>query len=329
MTVFYVQYSNNLRRHLVFKLKIIGLALPVLVLLISSCQYITGEMPEAATTPSPAANVTSPQVYVTIPDPTKPQVVDVSQLQFLITISASPAYLPGEPIMFGIGISNLSLGTIIIDPFPAAMRIKSLDRNEIVYSEPAGNRTRDISADSPFTPNKDTWDQKDDNGQQVVPGSYEISYEYVIIDRSTSKKYTDNPSAKFKIADPDSAVTKDISVNQTVTNTGLAVTLNRLELNAVSGKASTFYNPPGFTVPDGSDPLHVEGMAKFLHGSAEYSIDGGNIKQITTTSSMFDKSGITIYWVIDPVSLNAKELTFTVTNLGGVEGRWDFKIPLE
>jgi hypothetical protein len=47
-------------------------------LLTSSCNYVTGEIPESATTTSPAASVTKPLVYITIPDPNGPRVIDVS-----------------------------------------------------------------------------------------------------------------------------------------------------------------------------------------------------------------------------------------------------------
>jgi hypothetical protein len=312
--------------------KVTALFLVIIISLLSSCSYITGETLKPASTPASTANLTKTPVYVTIPGPNGPRVIDVSQIPILITVSAAPAFLPGERIIFGIGISNLSSSTITIDPFPAAMRIKSLDRNEIVYSEPAGKRTYDISADRPFTPNKDNWDQKDDNGQQVSPGAYELSYEYVIIDRSTSKKYTENPSVRFKIADPASAMMKDISVNQTITSGGLAATLERLEINAVSGTAYVFYNPPGLIVPQGPnpDPNLVMGMDKFFKGDAEYSIDGGEIKQLKNNGGEGNQGGITLYFKnIEVVPLGAKEFILTVTNLGGIEGRWEFKIPLE
>ncbi len=313
--------------------KVTALFLVIIISFFSSCQYVTGETLTPASTPVSTANLTKTPVYVTIPDPNGPRVIDVSQLPFLINVSTAPAFLPGEDILIGIGIVNLSPGTITINPFPAAMKIKSLDRDEIVYHEPAGNRTRDISSEAgSFYTNKDFWDQKDDNGQQVPPGQYEISYEYVIIDQSLSEKYTENPSARFKIADPASAMTKDISVNQTVTDAGLAATLERLELNAVSGTAYVFYCPPGLVVPQwpNPDPNMVMEMDKFFKGDAEYNIDGGDIKKVTHNSGKGNQSGITLYFRnIEPVPLDAREFILTVTNLGGIEGRWEFRVPLE
>jgi len=41
-------------------------------------------------------------------------------LPFSVNVSTAPAHLPGEQIMFGIGITNLPSGTITIDPFSPA-----------------------------------------------------------------------------------------------------------------------------------------------------------------------------------------------------------------
>jgi hypothetical protein len=313
------------RRVRVKKLAIISFL--VLTLLAASCRYITGEAPVQVS----SSGSTLAPVPVTVPGSTPPQVVDVSQQPFLVKVSADPVYLPGESIIFGIWISNLASGTITIDPFPPAMQIKSLDSSKIVYSEPAGNRTSDIGADSPSVPNKDFWDQRDNSGQQVAPGRYELTYEYVIFEQATSKKYTANPSTRFTIADPNSAMTKDLDINQSVTNAGLTVTLQSLELNAVSGTATIFYNPPGLSVPEGPnpDPSQVMKLDEFIRGAAaEYRIDSGENKQLTRDGAIFNKNGITLKWKIDPVPLDAKELTLTVTNLGGLEGRWEFKVPL-
>lgn len=261
------------------------------------------------------------------PTPT-PVPAPESELPFRITISpAEASYLPGEQIMFGIGITNLSSGTITIDPFPPASQIKPLGQDEAVYSYAAGTRTDDISADHPFIPTKDHWDQKDNNGEKVAPGWYEISYEYVIIEQNTSRKYTVHPAARFQIVHPDSAMNKDLDVNQSVTEEGITVTLERIELNAVNGTVYIFTTPPGYIVPQAGS---LEEASSFIiHSVAEYSVDGGIIKQARPRAK-FTKSGITLIWDdLDPVPNDAKELTFVITEFGGQEGPWEFKIPLD
>ena len=301
--------------------KLAILSVLVIALLTSSCQFITGEAlePALATTPTPEP--------VQTPEPlTAPE----SELPFKINISPSEAsYLPGEDIMYGIGITNLSSGTITIDPFPPASQIKPVGQDEAVYSSAAGTRTRDIGPDYPFSwyHTKGFWDQKDNNGEQVAPGWYELSYEYVIIEQNTSKRYTANLTARFKIVHPDSAMNKDLDVNQSVTAEGITVTLERLELNAVNVTVYVFTTPPGYSMPEEHPPEQAESLG--INSRAEYSVDGGIIKQPVDIGAQFNESGARLIWDLDPIPVDAKELTFTITQLGDWEGLWEFKIPLD
>ena len=298
--------------------KLAILSVLVIVLLTSSCQYITGEALEPATAPIPTPEPEPTSEPVPAPEP---------ELPFEINVSTAPTHLPGEWIMFGIGIANLSSGTITIDPFPPASQIKPVGQDKAVYSYPAGTRTYDISPDHPFIPTKDNWDQKDNNGEQVAPGWYELSYEYVIIEQKTSKRYTANLTARFQIVHPDSAMNKDLDVNQSVTAEGITVTLERIELNAVKVTVYIFTTPPGYSMPEEHPPYEFESL--MIDSVAEYSVDGGVTKQPVDIGAQFNESGARLTWDIEPIPIEAKELTFTVTQLGDWEGRWEFKVSLE
>jgi hypothetical protein len=291
----------------------IVLAFLIVVLLTSSCQYITGEALAPVAEPEPTPET------MPAPEPGLP---------FEINVSTAPTHLPGERIMLGIGIVNLSSGMITIDPFPPAIQIKSVEQDKVVYSSPAGTRTYDISSEHPFIPTKDTWDQKDSKGEPVAPGWYEISYEYVIIEKNTGKKYTVHPTARFQIVHPDSAMNKDLEVNRSVTAEGITVTLKRIELNAVGVTVYTFTTPPGYSLPEEHPPHEFESL--MMNSLAEYSVDSGTIKHIRSGGGKADAAGITLTWdEIAPIPVDAKELTFTITQLGDWEGRWEFKVPLE
>ncbi len=292
--------------------------LPVLftVLLTSSCQFITGE----ALAPDSEPPSTSPEP---LPSPE-------SELPFKINISPSEAsYLPGEEIMYGIGITNLSSGTITIDPFPPASQIKPVSQDEAVCSYAAGTRTRDIGPDYPFSwyNTKGFWDQKDNEGEQVAPGWYELSYEYVIVEKNTAKRYTVNLTSRFQIVHTDSAMNKDLDVNQSVTAEGVTVILERIELNAVEATVYIFTTPPGYSIPEEHPPEKYQSL--MIHSEAEYSIDGGITKQPVDVRGQFNESGARLIWDIDPIPIDAEELSFTITRLGDWEGRWKFKVPLE
>ncbi len=232
--------------------------------------------------------------------------------------------------MYGIGITNLSSGTITIDPFPPAMWIKPIGKDEAIYSSVASNRTRDIGTDYPdsWYHTKGFWDQKDNNEEQVAPGWYEISYEYLIIEQETGKRYTANPTARFQIVRPDSAMNKDLEVSQSVTAEGITITLESIELNAVEVTVYTFTAPPGYSLPEEHPPYEFESL--MTNSIAEYSVDGRTIKHVRSGGGKADDAGITLIWdEIDPIPVDAEELTFTITQLGDREGRWEFEIPLE
>jgi hypothetical protein len=288
-----------------------------IMLLAASCTYITGEAPER--TPAVALTPAVSTEAGSLPEPE-------SALPFEIKISTAPAHLPGEQIMFGIGIINKSSGTITIDPYSPARWIKRVGQNDVVYSSAAGTRTYDVKADHPFIPTKAIWDQKDNKGSQVQPGWYEIGYEYRIIEENTAEIYTVVPTARFQIVSPDSAMYKDLEVNRSVSVKDIKATLERIEMNPVQVKVYVFTTPPGYTLPQ---PGSLEEPSAFVQNSkAEYSIDGGMVKEAVHAGAEFNKDGATIIWHIDPIPVNAKELTFTVTRLGDREGVWQFKIKL-
>jgi flagellar hook assembly protein FlgD len=218
-----------------------------------------------------------------------------SELPFEASMNTSEAcYLPGEDIMYGIGIKNMSSDKITIDPFPPAMWIKPVDQDASVYSCEAGNRIHDIETEYPMSwyHPKGVWDQKDNNGQQVAPGWYEMGYEYVIIEQSTGKRYIANPTTRFQIVDPDSALNKDLEINQSVTAEGVTITLQSIEMNAVETKIYTFTTPPEYSLTTNHPPYQMESL--MTNSTAEYSVDGGSVVKIRSGGGKADAEGITL-----------------------------------
>jgi hypothetical protein len=174
---------------------------------------------------------------------------------------------------------------------------------------------------------KGVWDQKDNNGQQVPPGWYEIGYEYVIIEQSTGKSFTADLKTRFQIVPPDSAMNKDLEINQSVTAGGVAVTLEIIEMNAVETKIYTFTTPPDYSLTTEHPPSQMESL--MTNSTAEYSVDGGEVVKIRSGGGKADAEGITLTWDnLDPMPVEAKEITFIITQLGGLKGPWEFKVKL-
>jgi hypothetical protein len=146
----------------------------------------------------PAA-VESPTSTLEPQSTTVPTATPESDLPFKPHMNTSKdSYLQGEEIQYGISITDLS-SDMTIDPFPPASQIKLVGQDGAVVSSPAGTRTQDIIAGAPFYHTIGSWNQKDNNGNQVPPGRYELIYVYTLIERSTYQKYTANLKAEFQI----------------------------------------------------------------------------------------------------------------------------------
>jgi len=120
---------------------------------------------------------------------------------------------------------------------------------------------------------------------------------------------------------------KDLDVNRSVTAEGLTVTLKRIEMNAVGIKVYTFITPPGYSLTTEHPPYQMESL--MTNSTADYSVDGGDVKQVKSGGGKADAEGITLTWdEIEPIPTDASELTFTITRLGDQEGSWKFEIQL-
>jgi hypothetical protein len=80
-----------------------------------------------------------------------------------------------------------------------------------------------------------------------------------------------------------------------------------------------------------------EWMGHVIQFSASYVVDGV-VKEARAPNSRFLNNGIELRWgasadnsnYIDPLPSDAKELTFTISNVRpDWEGSWEYKIPLE
>ena len=132
---------------------------------------------------------------------------------------------------------------------------------------------------------------------------------------------------------PQGAMEKSLDLNQSQTVSDIAITLERVELTADGANFYFFFIPPGYTAPPTEPSLPPMSPSISIMAKAEYSVDG--ITKYAGTAGFNTKGdGIKLVWgggpgKLDPVPSDAKELTFTITQLNDWEGPWEFKIPLE
>jgi len=124
------------------------------------------------------------------------------------------------------------------------------------------------------------------------------------------------------------AVEKAIEVNQIQTVGGIAITLEQVELSATESIVYAFNRPPDYTMP--RDPESPPPSLQELHAFAEYSIDGGPVIDAGPSEMRYLSNGIQHIWsILEPISEDAGEMTFWITELGEWTGPWEFVISLQ
>jgi hypothetical protein len=235
-------------------------------------------------------------------------------------------YLPGELVEVNLSLTNVSSETINLDRWPPETQVTPLlNYDQVLFSIAAGTKPLEIKPGDTISWDF-TWDQKDTDGKQVSPGWYNITFKGITI-RQGDSRYGFNPGALVLIQYPQGVMEKSLDLNQSQTVNEIAVTLQRIELTSTGMAVYAFNAPPGYNFPSGQ-PLPAPSM--MFHAEAKYSVDGEIFKLAGSSGIRPLQNGMLHIWDnLDPIPVDAKELTFRITKLGDWEGPWEFKIPLE
>ena len=280
--------------------KIAIVSVLLIVMLTSSCQYITGEVPSPVPTPEPG-----PERGIMFDR--VPNVVSLYGVRTEINLS----------------FTNEASEPRTISPFPPEIKIIELPdvtpTVTLVRAFPLGTGERALQPGESASYSFD-WDQKNDRGEQVPPGWYSVE-----VTLPTSR----GSAMRVLVLPPEGVMEKTIEVNQSKTMNGITFTLERVELTATGIKVYAFNTPPDYNLPQG--PMLAPPQFMALHADAEYSVDGGDVKQAFPSGIRFLDNGMEHTWdeYLDPVPQNSHELTFRITKLGDWEGPWEFEIPLD
>jgi hypothetical protein len=200
-----------------------------------------------------------------------------------------------------------------------------MNLDHVLFSVAGGTQPREILPGETVSIDF-IWDQKDKEGKQVPPGWYNIIFNDITV-RQGGSTYGFNPGARILIQYPQGTMEKSLDPNQSQTVNGITVTLQRIELTATGMTVHAFNAPPGYSFPPGQ-PLPAPSM--MFHAEAEYSVDGGAFKLAGSSGIRPLENGMLHIWDnLDPIPVDAKELTFRITKLGDWQGSWEFKVPLE
>ncbi len=253
----------------------------------------------------------------------------VGKLRATTILPAKANYLQGQNIIIKIEFVNIGEVTTYLKPFPPrAISIKSLD-GETVYVFPPGTNEM-LRLDSG---NKRSltlsWDQINKNGNRVAPGYYFVDLGRVS-DESEDVDYVKIGDSRIYIEYPQGTVEKALKPNQVRVVGNVSITLESVELSVEHGSGFVFLVVyPGYKY---TAPTLFEGDV-MTTAYAKYSFDGV-IKDTGLTNYQPRAGGIELRWgfpekLLDPVPNDAKELIFTITRFGTVDGIWEFRIPLQ
>lgn len=344
-----------------------GLILATATLLTVSCarsSQTAPPVPEASPTneaPVVVPTPTPPPDRAGVPGPVPPTGRENVYSVQIDLVPSKLIYPPGELVQMELVLTSKGeVESVIVSPLPPVISLvasgvflgpamppnvnRGTEVGKPVKTFPAGTGEKTLAKGEKLTYNL-TWDQKDEDGNQVSPGWYYYESRYNFRQESSEEGIGSGIRERaFLIQYPQGAMQKTIELDQVRMVTGLPLTvdsetklvdlvinLKRVELNE---KGASFYvvaSSPNNPVSGYNNPEWLSRRPE-----AQYVIDGV-IKDPRAPNTRFLDSGIEFRWgawgdddnYLDPVPSDAKELTFTITQLGDWEGPWEFRVPLE
>jgi hypothetical protein len=126
------------------------------------------------------------------------------------------AYLPGEDIVIEFSFKNVTTETFELAPFPPQIEImRPSPYDEPVRSFPAGAESKSLAPDEVVSYTL-TWDQRNDQGQQVAYGHYYLKLLFV-------SRYL-----QLLILPAEGVIERTIEVNESLTVNDITFTLERV-----------------------------------------------------------------------------------------------------
>ncbi len=227
-------------------------------------------------------------------------------------------YVPREEIVIELSFTNVTFEPYEIAPFPPLVEVRADGkRDNIVRTFAAGSSN--VTIQSGETANLTlVWDQQDEQGQQVAYGYYD----FYIPDGGTLEDKA--IVGGIHVLPPEGILEKTINVGKSQTVNDITVTLNRVELTASGPRFYAFSADFGPVAPADKMP-----PAPY----AEYYLDSSPVREgdkVNIIGGGSNLDGQEYVWMMSiPVPKGTRELTFVITEFGGQEGPWEFKVPLE
>ncbi|MBE0430642.1 MAG: hypothetical protein IBX67_02330 [Dehalococcoidia bacterium] len=283
-----------------------------------------------------AAMLVIPLVHVGCPAPPAPG--PPPPLPFTSSIIPEDAlYLPGEEVEMTLSLTNVSSNPLTVSPVPPLIQLAPLsEHEEVLFSQAAGTQSQEIAPGNTITV-KFTWDQKDNQGQQVPPGWYSITFQDItVIPENEGRSSYHTTGARVLIQYPQGAMVRTIELGDSQTANEVTITLERVEMLATGVEFHTFIIPPEDYSPPAQPPPGVTPPPPppaFVHIQAEYILNGIAKRVGHSSENYVEDDGIRLILggrlCFDPVPSDANTLALRIITMDDWEGPWEFEIPLD
>ncbi len=259
---------------------------------------------------------------ITVAPTTSPSATITPARTPLLTVTGTttrPSYNPGEVVQIGVTLKNNTNNALLLEQYPPILSVMREQTRQPVYTFAIARKNISISRGEAVS-YWWTWDQRDEQGKLVPPGDYYVELEDIDFTGQAVKLEFLNPVHVYINSLTGASIEKSLFLNQSVTDSGFTVTLQRLEM---SGGGFWVYSSI-LPAPDN----HLDGQTG-LNATANYSLDGSWVKDTGISYRQYSDIGMNYVWFVPEPITGTGNLTFTVTSIGKWTGNWQFNIPLK
>jgi hypothetical protein len=248
----------------------------------------------------------------------------------LLTAEANtdkPVYAQGEKVTISVSLRNVTSEPFTVYQFPPILSLMQ-SSGQPVYTFGAGKTSRTL-APGETVKYDEIWDQHDSKGRSVSAGSYYLELENIDY-QGRALQLNLTQTVRFDIVPASSGINgagRILNINQSQSVNGLTINVQKVELDNGISVTAFISPPPDYVLLPGTPVLS---STKNFKASAGYSIDGSWIRDIGLSSvEYFAEAMIHTWYIPEPVSQSAAEMTFIVNAVGSVTGPWWFNVSLK
>lgn len=238
-------------------------------------------------------------------------------------------YLPGDTVRIDLTLTNVTGDPVIVGEFPP--------RTVISRYGQVFRTIEQVGQELELRPGQTvnygvSWDQKDENGEQVLPASsYQVAVENVTVTKGNSSvQESYHELTAIQIDYPQGTLEKAIDVSNSARADGITITLTKIESSAEQMRVYLI-KTPGYATETGIlEPPSFRGRADI---TGAYRFDDGSALNTVSFGYREVSGGVEYeFEFLYPPPSDAKVLHFSIETFSmpgvGEYGPFEFEVPL-